>query len=122
MIDAKNLTAQFDQIQEYWSPKVIGTINDQFVKIAKLKGEFVWHDHESEDELFYIVRGEMTLEFEDKVVRLREGDFHTVPKGVRHKPDAKEECWVMLVEPQSTEHTGKEVTPMTKSIEDQLDS
>ena len=120
MIEAANLEAQFDQVTDYWSPKIVGAINNQYVKIAKLKGEFVWHDHENEDEFFYVVKGELTLEFEDKRVILGQGDFYIVPQSVRHKPIAEEECWVMLVEPKSTAHTGKEVTPMTKAIEDQF--
>ena len=120
MTRAANLEGLFEQVKDHWSPKIVGEINDQFVKIAKLQGEFVWHDHEAEDEFFYVVKGRLVLEFEDKSVSLNRGDFYVVPKGVRHKPIAEEECWVMLVEPKSTAHTGKEVTPMTKRIEDQF--
>ena len=115
-----NLTAAFERVTDYWSPKVIGRINDQLIKVAKLKGQFVWHAHDSEDELFHVVKGELRIEFETGAAVLKEGDFLTVPKGVRHKPAADEECWVMLVEPASTLHTGTEVTDRTRSLAEQL--
>lgn len=120
MLAAQNLLSAFDRVTEYWSPKVIGKVNDQLLKAAKLKGQLVWHAHEGEDELFHIVKGEMRIEFEDGVVHLREGDFLTIPKGVRHNPLADEECWVLLIEPASTKHTGEEVTAKTRSLEEQL--
>lgn len=120
MFSATNLTAAFDRVTDYWSPKVIGRVNDQLLKVAKLKGEFVWHAHEGEDELFHIVKGELRIEFEDGVTLLREGDLLTVPKGVRHNPVADEECWVLLIEPASTLHTGGEITDRTRSLEEQL--
>ncbi len=115
-----NLLAQFKEVTEYWSPKVIASVNDQYVKIAKLKGSFVWHDHELEDEMFYIVKGSLVIKYEDNEVLLNEGDFHVVPKGIQHFPVADEECWVMLIEQKSTKHTGDVVTEQTKSIENQL--
>jgi len=115
-----NLLAQFNDITEYWSPKVIASVNDQYVKIAKLKGSFVWHDHEIEDEMFYIVKGSLVIKYKDNEVLLNEGDFHVVPKGIQHFPVADEECWVMLIEQKSTKHTGDVVTEQTKSIENQL--
>jgi len=120
MFAAQNLLTAFDRVTEYWSPKVIGKVNDQLLKAAKLKGQLVWHAHDGEDELFHVVKGEMRIEFEDGVVHLREGDFLTIPKGVRHNPLADEECWVLLIEPASTKHTGDEVTPLTRSIEEQF--
>ncbi|MEM9233659.1 MAG: cupin domain-containing protein [Pseudomonadota bacterium] len=120
MIDKTNALAAFEAITEYWSPKVIGRVNDQLVKAAKLKGEFVWHTHDDEDELFYILRGSLRMEFEGKNVFLNEGDILTVPKGVQHNPVAEEECWVLLIEPASTKHTGDEVTPMTRTLEEQM--
>ena len=119
MITAENLEKRFEEIKEYWSPKIVGTINDQYVKLAKLKGQFVWHDHAEEDEFFFVVRGSLVIEFENSSVKLNKGDFHIVPKSVRHNPVAKEECWVMLIEPKSTAHTGDEITPLTKSIDQQ---
>ena len=120
MISSQNLLAAFDKVTEHWSPKVVGRVNDQLLKVAKVKGELVWHAHEGEDELFYIVKGRLRIEFEDHVAELEEGDFLTVPKGVRHNPVAEEECWILLIEPQSTLHTGGEVTPLTRSLEEQL--
>ncbi len=116
-----NIEKQFEQVADFWSPRVIGQVNDQYVKIAKLKGEFTWHKHDDEDELFFVVRGCMTLQFEGgSDVRLKAGDFHIVPKGVMHNPVAEDECWVMLIETVTTKHTGDVVTPLTRSIEEQL--
>lgn len=120
MTDKANLLAKFDLIDEYWTPKIIAELDDQYVKLAKLKGEFVWHDHEKEDELFYIVKGELLLKFKDRDdVLLSEGELYVVPAGVEHLPIAEEECWVMLVEPKSTAHTGSTQTEGTVAIEDQ---
>ncbi len=107
-------------VHELWSPRVIGQVNDQYVKIAKLKGEFVWHRHDDEDELFLVVKGRLIIQFETGDVALEAGDFHIVPKGVLHNPIAAEECWVMLIESVTTKHTGDVVTPLTKTIAQQL--
>ena len=115
-----NIEQSFDQINEHWSPKVVGRVNDQYVKVAKIKGEFVWHNHTDEDELFLIVRGRLRMQLEGEEVELNAGDMYVVPKGVMHKPVADEECWVMLIETVTTKHTGDVETPMTKSIADQL--
>ena len=116
-----NLEKQFEQVTGYWSPRVIGQVNDQYVKIAKLLGEFTWHRHDDEDEMFFVVKGSMTLQFEDGVnVHLTRGDFHIVPRGVLHNPVAAEECWVMLIETVTTLHTGDVVSPLTRSIAEQL--
>lgn len=119
MLSAINTTKVFDHITEYWSPRIIGQVNNQLIKAAKVKGELVWHAHDDEDELFYIVKGRLTIEFESGPVHLAEGDFLTVPKGMRHNPVAKEECWLLLIEPASTKHTGDEVTDKTRSYADQ---
>jgi mannose-6-phosphate isomerase-like protein (cupin superfamily) len=119
MFVTQNLLSAFDRVTEYWSPKVIGKVNDQLLKAAKIKGQLVWHAHDNEDELFHIVKGSMRIEFEDGVVPLHEGDILTIPKGVRHNPVADEECWILLIEPASTKHTGDEMTPLTRSIEEQ---
>ena len=115
-----NIEQSFDQVNEYWSPKVISRVNDQYVKIAKVKGEFVWHNHTDEDELFLIVRGRLRMQLEGEEVELNAGEIYVVPKGVMHNPVADEECWVMLMEPVTTKHTGDVETPMTKSIAEQL--
>jgi mannose-6-phosphate isomerase-like protein (cupin superfamily) len=116
----RNLDAAFGQLTEFWSPRVVATANGQYVKVAKVKGEFVWHAHADEDEFFLVHRGALTIRYRDRPdVVLREGDFHVVPKGVEHNPFAADECWVVLVEPAQTKHTGETVSDITKSIEQQ---
>lgn len=115
-----NIDREFAQISDYWSPRVVADVNDQSVKLAKLKGEFVWHDHEDEDELFFIVKGSLTIQYRDREdVVLNAGDMHVVPKGIQHNPIAESECWVMLFEPAETKHTGDVVTEGTRSPADQ---
>ena len=118
--DVKRLEAEFAQIREHWSPRVIARVNDQYVKLAKLKGEFVWHDHAQEDELFFIVKGQLQMQYEDRTITLNEGDMHVVPRGVQHNPVAEQECWVMLVEPVETKHTGDVIADKTRSLGEQL--
>ncbi len=101
-----NLAEKFNLFNDYWSPRVVGELNGQYVKLAKFKGEFIWHSHANEDELFFVVKGKLKIEFRDKVVNLEEGEFYIVPKGVEHKPSADEEAHIMLLEPKSTEQTG----------------
>jgi mannose-6-phosphate isomerase-like protein (cupin superfamily) len=115
-----NFADELERVTDYWSPRVVGRVNDQYVKVAKLKGELVWHKHDAEDELFYIVKGRLVIQYEDGAVTLNQGDFHVVPKGVMHNPAAEEECWIALIEPMTTAHTGDVVTERTKSVEDQL--
>ena len=118
-MNAINLEQKFSLFSDQWSPKVIGEMNGQYVKLAKIEGEFVWHAHEHEDELFYIVKGDLTLKFRDGEVRLKPGDMHIVPMGVEHLPIAHEETWVMLIEPKATAHTGEIESDITVAIEDQ---
>lgn len=120
MISPKNLHRHFETLTEQWSPRVIAQVNDQYVKIARIQGTLTWHAHDDEDELFYIVKGAMIMEFEDRRVPLEEGDVLVIPKGVPHNPIAEEECWVMLVETVTTKHTGDVETPKTRTIEEQL--
>jgi mannose-6-phosphate isomerase-like protein (cupin superfamily) len=101
-----NLVERFSLFQEHWSPKIVGELNGQYVKLAKLKGEFVWHQHEAEDELFLVVKGRLTIRLPGKDMVLDEGEFLVVPRGVEHCPVAEEEAHVLLFEPQSTSHTG----------------
>ena len=115
-----NLRDRARELTEYWSPRVVGQVNDQFIKVAKAKGEFVWHAHEGEDELFLVLEGTLTIDFEDRSIELREGDFHIVPRGVGHKPRCEQECLVALVETVTTQHTGAVVTEKTRSVEAQL--
>ena len=120
MVARSNLDNEFGAISELWSPRVIASANGQYVKLAKVKGEFIWHAHAEEDEFFLVRRGELTIRYRDRPdVILREGDFHVVPKGVEHNPFATDECWVVLVEPAQTKHTGETVSDLTKSIEQQ---
>ena len=120
MKQAVNVVEKLNEIQDFWSPIVLGEVNDQYIKAARLKGDLVWHTHADEDELFYVVKGSLTIEMEAGVVRINEGEFYVVPKGVRHNPVAEDECWVLLVETKTTMHTGDVVIDKTKSIEDQL--
>jgi len=101
-----NLAEKFSLFKEQWSPKIVGELNGQMVKLVKFKGPFVWHHHDNEDEMFYVVRGSFDMEFRDKIITINEGEFIIVPKGVEHRPNAKEEAEVMLFEPASTLNTG----------------
>ena len=107
-------------LTELWSPRVVGSLDNSFVKVAKVQGTFVWHSHEEEDELFFILKGKLRIEMHDQVVELSEGEMFIVPKGVMHNPIAEEECLVMLVERKSTLHTGGIPTDQTRSLEEQL--
>ncbi len=101
-----NLEDKLSKFSEHWSPKVIAEMNDYQFKLVKIEGEFVWHDHPDTDEVFIVIEGTMQIEFEDRTIELREGEMLVVPKGVRHKPYAEEECKVMLVEPRGVVNTG----------------
>jgi mannose-6-phosphate isomerase-like protein (cupin superfamily) len=115
-----NIDRAFEALTDYWSPRVVAAANGQYVKIAKVKGEFVWHSHAEEDEFFLVRRGTFTIRYRDGEVVLNEGDFHVVPRGREHMTLAPEECWVMFVEPAQTKHTGDVETAMTRSIAEQL--
>ena len=120
MKPASNPALTVASLTELWSPRVVAEVDDAFVKVARIKGTFTWHAHENEDELFYILKGRLRIEFEDGVIDLNEGDMYVVPKGVRHNPIAEEECHVMLIERKTTLHTGDVVTAQTRSIAEQL--
>ena len=109
-----------ETLDEFWSPRVVAEIDDSYVKVAKVRGSLAWHSHEKEDEFFYILRGSLTIEMEDRTVVLREGDSFVVPKGVRHNPVAEQDCHIMLIERKSTLHTGTEETARTRSVAEQL--
>jgi len=116
-----NLDKEFAAVSELWSPRVVAIANGQHVKVAKVKGEFVWHAHADEDEFFLVRKGTLTIHYRDRPkVVLREGDFHVVPRGAEHMTAASEECWVVLVEPAATQHTGETKSDMAKSIEAQM--
>jgi len=101
-----NLTQKFNLFQDYWRPKVVGELNESYVKLAKLKGEFVWHHHEAEDELFFVVKGRLQIKLRDRDIYLEEGEFFIIPRGIEHLPVAREEVQVLLLEPKSTLNTG----------------
>ncbi|MFT7285605.1 cupin domain-containing protein [Nonlabens sp.] len=113
-MNAINLKEKLSLFKEQWTPKIIGELNGQQVKLAKLQGEFVWHDHKNEDELFYVIKGQLLIELKDKTITLNEGDLYIVPRGVAHKPIAHEEVHIMLFEPASIEHTGNVQHEITK--------
>ena len=113
-------TAVAAGLAEYWSPRVVASLDDSYVKVAKVHGTFGWHAHDHEDELFYILAGHLRIEMADGAVELDAGDAYVVPKGVRHNPVAQNECLVMLIERKTTLHTGSETTARTRSIDDQL--
>ena len=101
-----NLAEKLSQFTEHWTPKIVGEINDAYVKLVKFQGEFVWHHHEHEDELFLVVKGEFVMRLRDREVHLHEGEFFIVPRGVEHMPVAEREVHVLLLEPKSTLNTG----------------
>jgi len=110
-----NLREKFQLFSAHWTPKIIGELNGQHIKIAKVKGEFVWHDHANEDELFMVIKGELKILFQDEELSLKEGEISIVPKGVLHKPIAEEECWILLFEPKQIKHTGDVQVELTKN-------
>lgn len=109
-----------ESLVELWSPRVVGELDDSYVKVAKVHGTFGWHHHEHEDELFFILKGTLRIEMESGPAVLNEGDMIVVPKGVPHNPVAEQECLVMLVERKSTLHTGNVVNERTRSLAEQL--
>lgn len=106
-LEKSNIFEHLSQISEHWNPHIVAELNGQHVKLAKLKGEFVWHHHDEEDELFLVLEGELTIEFRDKKVELGPNDFLVVPRGVEHRPVAEKEVSVLLFEPASTVNTGE---------------
>jgi len=115
-----NLAEKFSLFSEYWSPKIVGELNGQHVKLARFKGEFVWHKHDHEDEMFFIVDGSLKIEFRDKTVTLRKDEFLIVPKGTEHRPVAENEVLVMLFEPATTLNTGDTENELTKHQPDRI--
>ncbi|HKJ37738.1 MAG TPA: cupin domain-containing protein [Anaerolineales bacterium] len=108
-----NLQNKLSKFSEHWSPKIIAQMNDYHFKLAKVQGEFVWHDHPETDEMFFVVKGQLEIHFRDGVVTLNEGEMYVVPKGVEHKPVAGRECHILLVEPAGTVNTGDLVSDKT---------
>ena len=115
-----NIAQKLTLFQEYWSPKIVGEVNDSHVKLVKLKGEFVWHHHEHEDELFLVIKGKLLIKLRDQDIWLDEGEFVIIPKMVEHMPVAEEEVHVLLLEPKSTLNTGNVQNERTVSAPKQL--
>ena len=121
ILEPTNIRNQLDQVSQYWTPRVVGRVNDQYVKVAKLLGELVWHAHDDEDEMFIVVYGNLRIELAGgREVALAAGDFFVVPKGVQHNPVAAEEVGIVLIETITTAHTGAVVVEGTVAIERQL--
>jgi len=110
------LEEKFDLFADRWNPKIVGEINDSYVKLVKLKGEFVWHHHEAEDELFLVVKGSLLIKLRDRDIRLEEGEFVIIPRGVEHLPVADEEAHVLLLEPKTTLNTGEVQNERTVAV------
>lgn len=107
-------------LTELWSPRVVASLDDSYVKVAKVHGTLAWHSHADEDEMFYVLDGSLRIEMEDRHVVLQAGEMFVVPKGVRHNPVAEQACLIMLIERKTTLHTGDEITDKTRSLDEQL--
>ncbi|EUJ33867.1 hypothetical protein MFLO_01545 [Listeria floridensis FSL S10-1187] len=106
MLKKISFSEKFASFSEPWQPKIVGEINDTHVKVVKLEGEFVWHSHEHEDEMFIVVKGKLTIKFRDQDVHLSEGEALVIPKGIEHQPVAEDEVYAILIEPSTTVNTG----------------
>ena len=107
-------------LTELWSPRVVAEVDEAYIKVARVQGTLAWHSHSDEDELFYVLKGRLVIEMEDRSVELGEGEMFVVPKGVRHNPIADQECHILLIERKTTQHTGDVVTDKTRSLDEQL--
>ncbi len=114
-----NLDEKFGLFNDYWSPRIVGELNGQYIKLAKLKGEIVWHTHEEQDEFFQVIKGSIVIHMREQSITLNEGECFIVPKGVEHMPEAIEEAYIMLFEPKATAHTGTVRSKLTVEIENQ---
>ena len=115
-MDKVNISEKLSQFNDYYNPRIIGELNGQYVKAVKLMGEFVWHHHDNEDELFLVIKGKLKMEFRDKIVEVLPGEFIIVPKGVEHKPVAEDEVHILLFEPASTLNTGNVENERTRKV------
>jgi len=113
MIKVINLEDKFSKFDELWNPKIISRVDDYDVKIVKVKGELVWHDHKNEDELFYIIKGKFKIELEEGIIEINPGELVVIPKGKKHRPFADEETWMMVLESSKIKHTGDVITEKT---------
>lgn len=119
-MDKVNLSEKFRQISEFWSPRIIGELNGQQVKISKIQGEFIWHHHDAEDELFLVIHGRLDMHLRDRIVSIGEGEFFIVPRGVEHKPVAEAETHILLFEPAGTLNTGNVRNERTRESPERL--
>ena len=113
-MDKINILSKYNEFESTWSPHSIAELNNQQVLLVKIKGEFVWHSHKNEDELFYVIKGKLNMEYRDKTLEVLPGEMIVVPKGVEHRPSAEIETWILLFEPISTKHTGEVKSDITK--------
>jgi mannose-6-phosphate isomerase-like protein (cupin superfamily) len=120
MTHAINIDEKLNQFTDHWNPRIIAELNGQMVKLAKLKGEFIWHSHKNEDELFYVLKGDLSIEFRDRVEHIQEGEMIVIPKGVEHRPVAIEEVHIMLFEPSATINTGQVSSDLTRPQLDKI--
>ena len=114
MIEKRNFAELFSNFEDHWNPRIAAELNGQYVKLVKFQGDFVWHSHENEDEMFYVLEGSFRMELRDKSVELGPGDFIVIPRGVEHRPVAEKECSVVLFEPATTLNTGNVVDVLTR--------
>jgi mannose-6-phosphate isomerase-like protein (cupin superfamily) len=120
MPDKVTLSEKFAQFEDLWSPRIVGEVNGHLVKLVKIRGEFIWHRHDVEDELFLVHRGSFRMEFRDRAVELSAGDFLVVPHGVEHRPVAEQEAEILLFEPATTLNTGNVLNERTREVLDRL--
>jgi len=113
-----NLEKKFKKFSDYWSPKVIGEMNDYQFKVAKVQGEFIWHQHFDTDETFFVIQGQLTIEFKDGRIDISQGEMYVVPRGVEHKPMATKECHIMIIEPKGVTNTGNKMDSKLKADND----
>ncbi|AZV52050.1 MULTISPECIES: cupin domain-containing protein [Bacillus] len=121
MISKINIQEKFLQINDYWNPRISGELNDSYIKMVKIKGEFIWHHHDDEDEMFFVCKGNLVIRFRDREIALNEGEFLVIPKGIEHQPIAEEEVHLLLIEPKTTLNTGNVVNERTVSIPERMD-
>jgi mannose-6-phosphate isomerase-like protein (cupin superfamily) len=114
-VNKVNLSEKFSLFSEHWTPKIIAELNDYQIKIVKVKGDFVWHNHSDTDEFFFVIDGTLFIEFESKTMQLDAGELYVVPQGIQHRPYAKEECKVLLIEPRGVVNTGEADSELTAS-------
>lgn len=119
-IEKVSLIEKVGSFSDYWSPKIVGELNDSFVKLVRLKGEFVWHHHEAEDELFLVIKGTLLMKLRDRDIRVEQGEFIIIPRGVEHLPVAEDEVHVLLLEPKSTLNTGNVTNERTVAELDRI--